>query len=381
MLIPHGSMYSRPAELLAVLDRLMPNLWRKLDHARSRFVQWPKDIVVPSWAVEIPPAVKLDAGDPDDYTVSAVNRLAPDVYAGLLARGFLPQDRVLLLTAERAAMYAAWRATKMEFRFDEALATELLDTPVTGNIPAELLRRLPAQCIYVSYGQLRIGQAYQGFFAMLDQPSRGAEPVVRIFLDSGVRWPSMAYTIPVAGVCLEDFVRQRETASQAQLEAFLEMVGDEEAEAKAAVFRRRRDELAELNRKALGGILSLLLYLCSEEPDLPDEYAPSPVRQKVAGTQRRIVPPEAVRCWSVGVRLGAVFRKAKDATREPVGSASPTTVRPHVRRAHWHTYWVGSRGNQEPRLKWLSPILVGAKTAGDALPAVVRPVRPELPAT
>ena len=31
---------------------------------------------------------------------------------------------------------------------------------------------------------------------------------------------------------------------------------------------------------------------------------------------------------------------------------------PHIRRAHWHTYWTGHRGRQLPVLKCLQPALV-----------------------
>ena len=58
--------------------------------------------------------------------------------------------------------------------------------------------------------------------------------------------------------------------------------------------------------------------------------------------------------WLVWRSLGARLRQA----RENNGGehASP---RAHVRRAHWHSYWMGTRDEQQLSLKWLHPILVG----------------------
>lgn len=44
----------------------------------------------------------------------------------------------------------------------------------------------------------------------------------------------------------------------------------------------------------------------------------------------------------------------------------------HIRRAHWHSYWVGSVDDKKINVKWLPPIAVNLDD--DALPAVVRKV-------
>ena len=36
-----------------------------------------------------------------------------------------------------------------------------------------------------------------------------------------------------------------------------------------------------------------------------------------------------------------------------------STVRAHVRRAHWHHYWTG-KGRTELVLRWIAPTLVGS---------------------
>ncbi len=58
----------------------------------------------------------------------------------------------------------------------------------------------------------------------------------------------------------------------------------------------------------------------------------------------------------------------------PGGSGEGRTMRPHVRRAHWHTFLTGPRsGEQTPILKWLPPIPINVDNPGE-LPVVVRDV-------
>lgn len=369
---------SLPARHLSILDALSADLWRKCDVARKRAVEWPKDIALPSWAATMPNPLRLRPEDPDHWLVGSLGRLGYDeVYANLLARGYRRDDRVLLLDDRKVAMFFSWRATKLEFRFDADFAHELVRTPLSGEIPAELLCRLPASCIFVSLPD-GILPGYAGFYAGLDQLSKRSEPVLTIWAASESRWPSHMVDVPLApGRLVGEVALSKEMANQERVEEFFHMAGDPEADAKAAIFARHRDQWAKARTEALGRALSCLLYLCSEEPDLPSGYRPALRREKVIGTQRRIVPPKDVIAWPVGARIGAVFRKGAEQGEPHASAESPGAahiVRPHVRRAHWHTYWTGPKGAQKPLLRWLSPILVGTRSAGEMLPTVVRPV-------
>jgi hypothetical protein len=132
-------------------------------------------------------------------------------------------------------------------------------------------------------------------------------------------------------------------------------------------------------RKTLTPIVSLLLYLCTEAADIAGRKGspgnPEPVRTRRYGM--RLFPVDGLRTWDVGVRIGAALRRAYQ--REEVSansSESERTVRPHVRRAHWHTFVSGPRKEPEKQrraLKWMPPIPVMIDDY-DALPAVIRGV-------
>jgi hypothetical protein len=119
-------------------------------------------------------------------------------------------------------------------------------------------------------------------------------------------------------------------------------------------------------RMAIPLILNLVLYTTVEDPDL--QQAPVPT---VAG--RHVVGSSAPQVYELGFRLGALLRGV---VRDPITGCEPSdrTVIPHLRRAHWHRYWVGPKnGDRQVVVRWVSQTLVNAD-AGAYVPAV-RPVK------
>jgi hypothetical protein len=127
-------------------------------------------------------------------------------------------------------------------------------------------------------------------------------------------------------------------------------------------------------------LVSLVLYLCSQAAEIKEAGAGKrlPSRPKPQKTKKgmRIFPPNHPTRWEVGYRLGAALRQALSAREpgEPTGThASP---RPHIRRAHWHSFWVGKKDQPDARsvtLKWLPPIPVNVQDVED-LTTTVRDV-------
>ena len=126
-------------------------------------------------------------------------------------------------------------------------------------------------------------------------------------------------------------------------------------------------------------MLSLVLYLCVESPDLEDASGnnaapgiPPPVKTK-QGPRR--FPAQQTTVWKAGYRTGEFLRRSKQSSRESQGGthAAPT---PHVRRAHWHIYWAGPRKDPSKRyrvLRWIPPTPVGFRWEdGVPIPTVKR---------
>src|SRR5437588_915906 len=67
----------------------------------------------------------------------------------------------------------------------------------------------------------------------------------------------------------------------------------------------------------------------------------------------------AAACFiAVGYRVGAALRRRTAPGSERSSTGSGGSPAHHIRRAHYHLYWTGP-GRQEPRIRWLHPILVG----------------------
>ena len=78
--------------------------------------------------------------------------------------------------------------------------------------------------------------------------------------------------------------------------------------------------------------------------------------------------------WETAWRIGAAIRSQVNCSfRE--NENGKERVRPHVRRAHWHTLLTGPlNGPRDARVKWLPPTVVNVAAAGglEALIPVVR---------
>ena len=96
-------------------------------------------------------------------------------------------------------------------------------------------------------------------------------------------------------------------------------------------------------------------YLCSKNADIVPSYKPQP------NLPRNNAKRRSNATWhDVGYHVGAQLR-AYEHSRRSQANGGHGSVRPHMRRAHWHHFWTGPRdGERELVLKWLSPTMVNA---------------------
>ncbi|MFM0465117.1 hypothetical protein PQR34_45185, partial [Paraburkholderia sediminicola] len=266
------------------------------------------------------------------------------------------------VTVNVLATLAGWRVTQGVYRFDPTLYNALIATPIEGKLPTELLSRLPEWTVYIETPGMRwVGEPLHGVFAQVGDLHDGAEVLTLVAHTGG---PDHA----VSGVSIR--------LGEETIEASLEAVYFRHAAKGMAV---DADELATLH--AVPRIISLLLYLCSEAAEIGDG-ARRPVRPVPRKTKKgtRMFPAERTAAWDVGMRLGAALRRTwndEDRAGKVSGSmnASP---RPHIRRAHWHTFLRGSRQNPKRILRWLFPMPINVDASDDLVPTV-RPVTAALP--
>lgn len=329
----------RPKTHLTAAGKLYPGAWKLLDayresRGREGLPEWPEWCFLPLAASYA--AVSADAG---------LDRLTPQL-AGDVGR--------------LGALYA-WRYSQGIYRFDEEVYRALVETPVDGDLPSDVLLRLPEWCVYIETPGLEWGDApLYGFFAHLEWDANTGRMELRFLLDAEVALQPLPVHLGVGGIAegLDEAAREcRKHAVAMGLPA--------------------PGPLSEV-RPALEPLFSLLLYLCSENAEIGEgDHGPRLPQPKRTKKGLRYFPPDKPTEWGVGLRLGAALRRARQQSEgrderatEDRGHAPP---RPHIRRAHWHTYCVG-KDRSGRVLKWLPPIPVNLDDPNQ-LPATRRPVR------
>jgi hypothetical protein len=354
----------RPLAHLREYAILFPNAWRDIEAMRAARG---KDLPPwPAWCYA--PIAASIAVVTRGMLVPEMHRVSREAMRAAAGGDWAPLDAwaARMQAAAVVAALAAWRMGKGVYRLDPDLGVALARTPVEGDLPADVLLRLPEWGLYVELpppvaAAVPTPSPLHGFYAHGEYDGHAGSPVreLRLVLDTE------AGLVPVAVI-----------------------LGGTLAAGLDAVLTSGRRELADLGlgdtlaakipvapmRPITEPLVSILLYLVSEAADVvgPPAGNPEPVRTRHG---MRVFARDVVRVWDVGWRVGAALRAAVARHAAADADGHHARPRPHVRRAHWHHYWVGPRGDQRLALRWLHPVLV-AGADPDSLPAVVRPVRP-----
>jgi hypothetical protein len=124
-------------------------------------------------------------------------------------------------------------------------------------------------------------------------------------------------------------------------------------------------------------ILSFAYYICSQYAEL-GQGSEKPKRAKPVKTKKGMTyfPPDKPKVWDVGAKLGRALRAAKEREQqeqreyEQSGDKLRNRPRPHIRRAHWHTFLSGPRTEQQKRMvKWIPPTGVNLDY-GEVIPTI-----------
>ncbi|WP_449027086.1 hypothetical protein [Parasutterella excrementihominis] len=104
-------------------------------------------------------------------------------------------------------------------------------------------------------------------------------------------------------------------------------------------------------------LFSKVAYLLTEAPEVKRCMSVSaPTIKRPRKKPETIFPAECPRFMLLGEEFGNLIREYRN--REVTsGHTVHGTVRPHIRRAHWHTYLTGT-GRENRVIKWVLPILV-----------------------
>jgi len=336
--------------------RAIPGIWHAVEGERASWRQdiagWPAPIFLPL----------EHAGRATLAAIAASGQRPPSGPAELSPAACVTQ------------CLATWRMTQGIYRIDPTLYEALIATPVTGDIPSDVLLYLPEWCVYIETPGMIVPTAdgadipVYGLWYWLDIIPARPVMILCIGIDIGRPPPFPVQHVPLVGTlehALDETVREWESA----------LIRGNAKRPPPPAYR-------EAAARFLPPALSLILYLCSRSVEIAGA-AGGPANPTPQKTRRgmRIFPANGPRQWEVGVRLGAALRTAYARESEGGNGHSVYNLRPHIRGAHWHTYLLGPRAPRENaapqrrELRWLPPIPVAIEDY-DALPTVIRPVRP-----
>lgn len=233
--------------------------------------------------------------------------------------------------AQLLACLAPWRATQDIIKFDPDMEAEIKEMEISGKLPTEILTRLPAWCVYVDVPLHVDGDDFKGFFAQLDIAEIGL--CMALTFQTGNR-EQQRITLALGDMTLEESL----SAANKMGEAFNELP-------------------VMTDDPGIREALNLVTYICAYGlSDRPDYNVIERKWPKWNKTKKgwRIFPPHKPRTHTLGTSFGEELRKTR------LGTASKGwSIRPHVRRPHWHHFWKGRANEKTLIVHWLPPIFVG----------------------
>ncbi len=249
----------------------------------------------------------------------------------------------------KLAAIGTWRYSQGIYHVDNTLLNELIDSPISGSIPSEVLYRLPEWCLYIETPDLHwLNDKLYGFWVHLEWDANSGRSELRLLLDTenaliGIPLHIGAWTV---------------TEAVDRAMAVSKLHGEN-----AGISFPFTPDAVQSIATEINPLISVLLYLCSQEPDIDDTITPQsfPERPRPKKTKKgwRLFPADKPRVWAVGASLGQKLRQSLSAEQ---GEPTNRTVRAHLRRGHWHGYWKGAhQGERKFIYKWIPPIVVGQR--------------------
>lgn len=303
-------------KLIADIGKTYPTLWKYIDQIREQNSYWPNNVFVPAMVIDF------------------------------LTNG---KDGMFL------AALASWRVGQGVYRFDEQIFQELIDTQIENIIPTDVLLRLPEWCIYIELPENF--KTYCGVCVYLDYDLFSKKQKLNFLFEFRLNNKKLDW-LPVSLTIDNDLNIQESLLKMFECWKHAIELQERDNPTQTLSYLTIANEFYSDLQEAIPQVLSLVMYICSKNAEIsetPDK--PNPTKTK---NGLRYFPPDKEKVYNVGVRYGEFIRNHKKYNYE-TSESTGRSVSPHLRRAHWHGYWTGSKtdSNRQFILKWLPPIKVG----------------------
>lgn len=267
-------------------------------------------------------------------------------------------------TPDELAALSAWRQDKQILVFDDDLAETLYKQADDLTLPVDVLLRLPYRCVFIQTSKTK-------FFVWIEHDYNTKNHQLR-FKIYGKELP-----VPLI-VDLKEGYNLLKGVTMPMLQAFKQLPSFRESSFV---------DLCQNLHKDARKLIQLVLYICSDKPDVIENYEQKKIYKK-SNIVRDVF--REVRKWEVGVRYGNAFKKYKQTIQENKGDGEieiqnskneledeanievkmihTSRKRPHIRRGHWHRFWIGKKDSEDRKLifRWIPPLEIGFDTIDES---------------
>lgn len=268
--------------------------------------------------------------------------------------------------------FGTWRNTLGVYRLDPDIFKEVVKSSIPADTPSVIFKRLPEWCVYVDMPKDAISvqsangkkTSIDGFWALLDydleEHTDRHRLVLNIVLNTSEPSNTIYDTYQPIRILLDDSL----TVSEAFEFLFFDDFSHKDVRHAIQAKKDMQD-----TKILLMNLLSVLLWLCAEEPDISNIKGEPLSREdiKKIGYQvnkktGRFVPPSMPVVRELGKRLGGEIRTFKKIINDEDKEQSQLVrrVRPHIRRGHFHGFWKGKGQDKHFDVKWLPATFVNS---------------------
>lgn len=266
------------------------------------------------------------------------------------------------------AALASWRRYKQIYKFDTTLLNELLTSSVDDKIPIQVLTNLPYNSFYVEIKTFDI----DGFFVFYDDDCRGNKNSLELrFSVIYSNGSSIPYFIPLINdSTVTDALK---IAYRQDLKRVTPMLSKDN---KISVLKNLSannvtdiidDEHFYKSSSVILALLNLVYYICAKNADIT-ENSDTKKTYKTINTERIKDKFSEIRKWDVGYKVAKMLQNQcsdKSSSSNSSSSNLSSRKRPHTRRAHFHHYWVGKKGEQKLEVRWVHAAFINADKDND----------------
>lgn len=249
-----------------------------------------------------------------------------------------------------------WTSNKIIYQIDKEFQKELLKTSGECKVSYSMLEKIPYKCFYLEFQDGNIFPEFHGFFVNIVPYYDGYIIDIQRMTHNEVLYSAM--------LCIGDrgIGFGTETYTDEKGEKGFIFNGDIiNPYHNGEEYYRQADEINKNLVSHMKFVLQFIIYLCADNKDvvLSKESEQTYREPKIIKNKY-----SELRKYEVGYNYGKALRTYKEKMNTNVrhnnlnnSHTSGYIMKPHIRTAHWHTYWVG-KGRTEKRLNWLSDIFV-----------------------